>query len=116
MCIRDSTNHITYLGGWLVNKKMKDIKNAVAEKETLVEGLNKLNDSRILTTRAYYIPQWQNAEDLLNYINDKKVWKAIDIMMSEYVNHLYYPALSKQILGFESSIGNMKPTKEYEFY
>jgi len=113
--LRD-TNHITYLGGWLVNKKMKDIKNAVAEKETLVEGLNKLNDSRVLTTRAYYIPTWQLAEDLLNYINDKKVWKAIDIMMSEYVNHLYYPALSHQILGFESSIGNMTPKHNFEFY
>ena len=37
-------------------------------------------------------------------------------MMSEYVDNLFYPALSKQVLGFESSIGNKKPTKELEFY
>jgi len=108
------SHHITYIGGWLVNKKMKDIK--LAHTEELKDGINKLTNSRVLTTRAYYIPQWKYAEDLLNYINNKKVWKAIDIMMSEYVKHLYYPALSKQILGFESSIGNVKPTKEYEFY
>lgn len=109
-----NSHNITYIGGWVVNKKMKDIKKPVEEE--LKDGINKLTNSRVLTTRAYYVPKWQNAEDLLNYIHNKKVWKAIDIMMSDYVNHLYYPALSKQILGFESSIGNMKPTKEYEFY
>lgn len=108
------SHHITYIGGWLVNIKMKDIKKPVEEE--LKDGINKLNNSKVLTTRAYYIPQWKYAQDLLDYINNKKVWRAIDVMMSEYVKHLYYPALSKQILGFESSIGNKKPTKEYEFY
>ena len=110
------SHHITYLGGWLVNKKMKDIKLPVAEKGTLVAGVNKLENSKVLTTRAYYIPQWKYAQDFLDYINSKKVWKAIDIMMCEYVDNLFYPALSKQVLGFESSIGNKKPTKEFEFY
>jgi GR25 family glycosyltransferase involved in LPS biosynthesis len=107
-------DHITYLGGWLVNKKMKDIKLPV--NETLKEGINELTNSRVLTTRAYYIPKWEHAKGLLDYIQEKKTWKAIDIMMSEYVNHLYYPALSHQILGYESTIGNNKPKKKYEHY
>ena len=110
------SNNITYLGGWLVNKKMKDINKPVAEKGTLIKGINKLIDSRVLTTRAYYIPKWELASDLLEYINKKKVWKAIDIMLSEYVNHLVYPALSHQVLGYDSTIGNMKPKQKYEIY
>ena len=108
------TDHITYLGGWLVNKKMKDIKKPVEQE--LKDGINKLIDARVLTTRAYYIPEWKHAQGLLDHINNKKVWRGIDIMVSEYVRHLYYPALSHQILGFESSIGNMKPKHNYKFY
>lgn len=111
-----NSNHITYIGGWLVNKKMKDIKLPVEEKKHLKEGINELKSSRVLTTRAYYIPKWEHAEGLLNYIKEKKVWKAYDIMMSEYVNHLYYPALSHQILGFKSTIGNFSPKLKYEYY
>ena len=109
-------DHITYLGGWLVNKKMKDIKNTVEDRKHLKKGINKLENSRVLTTRAYYIPKWECARDLLEYINKKKVWRAIDVMMSEYINHLYYPALSKQILGYESTIGNMTPKNTMENY
>ena len=110
------SNHITYLGGWLVNRKMKDIRKPVLEKASLKKGINELKESRVLTTRAYYIPRWQLAKDLLSYIHNKKVWRAIDIMMSEYVNHLYYPALSHQILGYKSSIGNMQPKIQYKEY
>ena len=110
------SNHITYLGGWLVNRKMKDIRKPVLEKASLKKGINELKESRVLTTRAYYIPRWQLAKDLLSYIHKKKTWKAIDIMMSEYVTHLYYPALSHQILGFESSIGNLQPKIKYKEY
>ena len=56
------------------------------------------------------------ARDLLEFIHAKKTWKAIDIMMSEYVKTLYYPALSKQILGYVSEIGNTQPKLNYEFY
>mgnify|MGYP003652648355 FL=1 len=108
------TDHITYVGGWRVNLKMKDIKKPVLEH--LKDGINKMENSRVLTTRAYYIPKWEAAKDLLEFINNKKVWKAIDIMMSEFVKHLYYPALSKQILGYESTIGNKVPTADMELY
>mgnify|MGYP001029124340 FL=1 len=109
-----TADHITYLGGWRVNLKMKDIKKPMDE--TLKDGINHLKNSRVLTTRAYYIPKWKNAEDLLNYIKDKKVWKAYDLMMSEYVKHLYYPALSHQIVGYKSTIGNFSPKLKYENY
>ena len=109
-----TADHITYLGGWRVNLKMKDIKKPIDE--TLKDGINKLENSRVLTTRAYYIPTWEHAEGLLEYIKNKKVWKAIDLMMSEYVKHLYYPALSHQILGFDSTIGNKTPKLKYERY
>ena len=109
-----NADHITYLGGWRVNLKMKDIKKPVEEE--LKEGLNELKNSRVLTTRCYFIPKWEHAKDLLDYIHNKKTWKAIDIMMSEYVKHLYYPALSHQILGYESTIGNKTPKKKYEYY
>lgn len=111
-----NADHITYIGGWLVNKKIKDIKLPVEEKNSFTQGINKLTNSRVLTTRAYYIPKYEHAKDLLDYINKKKVWKAIDIMMSEYVNHLYYPALSKQILGYVSTIGNSNPKSTMETY
>ena len=110
------THHITYLGGFIINKKMKDFNLPVEERATLVNGLNQLHKARVMTTRAYYIPQWKYAEDLLNYIHAKKCWKAIDVMISEYVTHLYYPALSKQIVGFQSTIGNNNPTHEHAFY
>lgn len=93
---------------------MKDIKSPV--EETLKDGINKLENSRVLTTRAYYIPKWEHAKDLLEYIKNKKVWKAYDIMMSEYVKHLYYPALSHQIVGYKSTIGNFSPKLKYENY
>jgi len=110
------TDHITYLGGWLVNKKMKDINKPVEEKSSFTQGVNQLKNSRVLTSRAYYIPKWTHAKGLLDYINKKKTWKAIDLMMSEYVNHLYYPALSHQILGYKSTIGNISPKLKYEQY
>tara|TARA_R110000796_G_scaffold98987_5_gene206840 strand:- start:571 stop:2190 length:1620 start_codon:yes stop_codon:yes gene_type:complete len=110
------TKHITYLGGWLVNKKMKDVKLPVEERASLVKGINHITESRVLTTRAYYIPHYKYAQDLLDHIYQKKTWRAIDIMMSEFVKDLYYPALSKQILGYESTIGNMKPKEDHEFY
>ena len=53
---------------------------------------------------------------LLDFIDKKKTWKALDIMMSEHVKHLYYPALSHQILGYKSTIGNKEPKLKYEFY
>lgn len=109
-------NHITYLGGWIVNLKMKDIKCQVVEKNSFIEGINKLENSRCLTTRCYYIPKWEMALDLLEFLDNKKKWRAIDIMMSEYVNSIYYPALSKQILGYESTIGNKKPESTMENY
>tara|TARA_R110000782_G_scaffold245412_1_gene332165 strand:- start:473 stop:2035 length:1563 start_codon:yes stop_codon:yes gene_type:complete len=108
------TDHITYLGGWRVNLKMKDIKKPI--EEDLKDGINLLKNSRVLTTRAYYIPRWECAKELLDFIDKKKTWKAIDIMMSEHVKHLYYPALSHQILGYKSTIGNKEPKLKYEFY
>tara|TARA_R110000782_G_scaffold137402_2_gene229890 strand:+ start:46 stop:702 length:657 start_codon:yes stop_codon:yes gene_type:complete len=110
------TQHITYLGGFIINKKMKDFSLPVEERSTLVNGLNQLHKARVMTTRAYYIPEWKYAEDLLNYIHKKNCWKAIDVMMSEYVTHLYYPALSKQIVGFKSTIGNNNPTHDHACY
>ena len=93
---------------------MKDIKKPI--EEDLKDGINLLKNSRVLTTRAYYIPRWECAKELLDFIDKKKVWKAIDIMMSEHVKHLYYPALSHQILGYKSTIGNKEPKLKYEFY
>jgi hypothetical protein len=95
---------------------MKDINKPVEEKSSFTQGVNQLKNSRVLTTRAYYIPKWTHAKGLLEYINKKKTWKAIDLMMSEYVNHLYYPALSHQILGYKSTIGNISPKLKYEQY
>ena len=109
-----NADHITYLGGWRVNLKMKDIKKDI--EEDLQDGINLLKNSRVLTTRCYFIPKWEMARDLLEFIHAKKTWKAIDIMMSEYVKTLYYPALSKQILGYVSEIGNTQPKLNYEFY
>ena len=110
------TDHITYLGGWVVDKKINRIAKPVPEKEFFFQGINKLGDCRCLTTRCYYIPKWELAKGLLDFLEKKKRYKAIDIMMAEHVNHIYYPALSKQILGYESTIGNKNATTEMEFY
>ena len=112
-----NADHITYLGGWITNLKIKDIHKPVEESNSFKDGqINHMVDSRVLTTRAYFIPKWEHAKDLLDYIHAKKTWKAIDIMMSAYVRHLYFPALSKQILGYDSTIDNKTPRNIHEHY
>ena len=75
---RDS---IIYLGGFFHNIKMMD-KTPV--KIDVKEGLNTLNPKyRVLMTLSYIIPNWEVAREILDYIDARPRYKAIDIMISD---------------------------------
>jgi GR25 family glycosyltransferase involved in LPS biosynthesis len=96
-----------YIGGWLVKPMMKDIKQPV-DREDFIEGINKIDYSkfRILETRAYYVPNKQEAMRMLMVISTADHLKNIDVFYckNKMIKYFYYPAISKQILGLKSYI------------
>ena len=85
---------ITYLGGFFMNKKITD-KTKLDIKP--IEGINILDKDkyRILMTLSYYIPKWEIAKEMLDYINSLDRWRAIDISMFKIPikNYYVYPAI-----------------------
>jgi len=57
---------LIYLGGFIMNRK---ISKKMTEKPTHETGLNILeNRYRMIMLLAYYIPKWEMARDILNYL------------------------------------------------
>tara|TARA_R110000744_G_scaffold131543_1_gene239650 strand:- start:304 stop:948 length:645 start_codon:yes stop_codon:yes gene_type:complete len=108
------TDGITYLGGFFHNNKMMDNSPVNITSEN---GINYLDHNyRILMTMSYIIPKWEIAKELLDYIEARPRYKAIDIMLSEIAIHKYYewPACFVEE-GSTSSIAD-KQKKSNEFY
>ena len=107
---------ITYVGGFLYNRKMMDSKPPKIEHQV---GINLCPpDLRILGTLAYIVPRWQVAFHILNRIYNENRYKAIDIMygnigIKQYYN---YPASFREE-GSISQINNKNKimTEEYKF-
>ena len=99
--------HAVYLGGWIVQPKIKDI-NKPVNKNKFIRGINKIdyNKFRILETRAYFIPNKEEAKRMLDIINKAPKLKNLDIFFSnnEMIKYFYYPAVSLQTTGLKSTI------------
>ncbi len=110
---------ITYVGGFVYNRKMMDCKPPEIEHQV---GINLCPDNlRILGTMAYIVPKWHIALHILNRIYSENRFKAIDIMMGNIGIKQYYnyPASFREE-GCESQISvqnkkNKIMTEEYKF-
>jgi hypothetical protein len=79
---------ITYLGGYIANKKITDkTKFEIDHKE----GLNILEDKyRMLTTLAYFVPNAQTAKIIVDKLKSLKRTRAIDISLPATLDKIYY--------------------------
>tara|TARA_R110000744_G_scaffold23543_1_gene59613 strand:+ start:2164 stop:2853 length:690 start_codon:yes stop_codon:yes gene_type:complete len=110
---------ITYVGGFLYNRKMMDSKPPVIAHQV---GINLCpQEFRILGCLAYIVPRWSVALHILNRIYSENRYKAIDIMMGNIGIKQYYnyPASFREE-GCESQISeknknNKIQTEEYEY-
>jgi len=110
---------ITYVGGFVYNKKMMDSKPPEIQHQV---GINLCPDNlRILGTLAYIVPKWEVALHILNRIYSENRYKAIDIMMGNIGIKQYYnyPASFREE-GCESQISeknknNKIMTEEYKY-
>ena len=86
---------ITYLGGATFTPHMTGKFINV----DLQDGINKINfdDYRVLMTMSYYIPTYEIAQKLIDFIESKRRYRAIDVMLGELQKndktYLYYPAI-----------------------
>lgn len=86
---------ITYLGGATFTPHMT---GKFIEVE-LQDGINKINfdEYRVLMTMSYYIPTYEIAQKLIDFVESKRRWRAIDVMLGELQKndncYLYYPAI-----------------------
>jgi len=87
---------ITYLGGYIHGCKA-DPKNK--EKDIIItnfkNGINYYDKFFILMTMSYILPTWQVAEELLDYLNTMKRWRAIDWLLCRWTKKhaALYPAV-----------------------
>ena len=104
--LKDFPNAV-YLGGWIVQPKIKDINKSV-NKNKFHKGINKIdyNKFRILETRAYFVPNKQEAKRMLDIIHSAPKLKNVDIFFSknQMIKYFYYPALSLQTTKMTSTI------------
>ncbi len=82
-----STDGITYVGGWAHHKKMMNNEIIILKDE---KGYHKKGDYRILMTMSYIVPTWEVASKILNYIMNKKRYRAVDIMYDDLPVEIYY--------------------------
>ena len=110
---------ITYVGGFVYNRKMMDSKSPEIKHQI---GINLCPDNlRILGCLAYIIPNWKIALHILNIIYSENRYKAIDIMLGNInlKQYYHYPASFREE-GCESQISqknknNKIMTEEYQF-
>ena len=79
----------TYLGGFIMNKKITSKEKVVIDHKI---GMNTLDSEkyRMLTTLAYYIPKWEIAEEILQQLLKLKRWRAIDIVYGNIIKNPQY--------------------------
>ena len=104
---------VTYLGGLIWSQKTMD----GPKKMALSEGIYLVDDFKILMTMSYYIPSWEIAKELLDYVESQKRYRAIDIMMTKSPTTFYisYPA-SFEERGDLSLIRGTKNKRSNKYY
>jgi len=109
---------ITYLGGWLHQLKMTDNKSVEHNSKN---GINELDKTkmRMLCTLSYYIPKWQVAKQMVDYLNQLKRWRAVDVCIHNIPiqNYYVYPAIYIE-KDLQSNIRKTKrkhPNQYYQF-
>jgi len=109
---------ITYLGGWLHQLKMTDNKPVEHNSK---DGINELDKTkmRMLCTLSYYIPKWQVAKQMFDYVNQLKRWRAVDVSIHNIPieNYYIYPAIYIE-RDLQSNIRKVKrkhPNQYYQF-
>jgi len=84
---------LTYLGGFIANKKITSKEKVEVQHE---EGLNTLDPKyRMVCCLAYYIPKWEIARDLYDKLMKLERWRAIDISLPNLLEKTkyIYPAI-----------------------
>ena len=109
------TDGITYVGGFIANKKMTDTKKDII---LSTDGINKIdkNKKRILMTMSYIIPTWEIAEELLYQINSLDRYRAIDVLLGNININTYYNYPASFIESAEESTISTKSKKSNQFY
>jgi len=106
---------ITYLGGFtchpLITKGPKKI--------SLDRGIHLINhdEYRVLQTVAYFIPTWEVAQKMIDFIDKKERWRAIDCMFKDMgvPLSLSYPASFRE-RPVKSQIRKNRKKFSNEFY
>jgi hypothetical protein len=80
---------ITYLGGFIMNKKITS-KDKIEIKHSI--GLNELDKSkyRMLMAMSYIIPHWKIAENIVDLIESKDRVRAWDVELNNCTDKSYY--------------------------
>ena len=109
---------ITYLGGWLHQLKMTDNKPVEHNSK---DGINELDKTkmRMLCTLSYYIPKWQVAKQMFDYLYQLNRWRAIDVSIHNIPieNYYIYPSIYIE-RDLQSNIRKTKrkhPNQYYQF-
>jgi len=113
----DLPDTFTYLGGFVMNKKITSKEKINIDHQI---GINELDSEkyRMLTTLAYYIPRWEIAEEIFQSIMKLKRWRAIDLVYGNVIKNpkYIYPAPFVEE-PYESQIMNKTKKKHAnEFY
>jgi GR25 family glycosyltransferase involved in LPS biosynthesis len=104
---------IIYLGGFLHQTAMMDQSKVNIN---FKEGINYVKGFRVLMTMSYIIPRWEIAQEILDYIDARPSYRAIDIMLGNMgvIKYLEYPACFVEE-GSDSTISSKKK-KSNEHY
>lgn len=107
-------NAIIYVGGFLHDAKMM-CNDPV--KIDFKEGINHLNPKyRILMTMSYIIPNWEVAQEIIDYIDARPRYRAIDVMLGNIGIPKYYEYPACFIEEGCSSTIAQKTKRSNEFY
>lgn len=108
------TDGITYLGGFFANAKITD---PTPVKITFKDGINYLDPKyRILMTMSYIMPTWELAKEILDLVETKTRYRAIDILLGNMAIHKYYEYPACFVEEGSDSIIAKKEKKSNEFY
>jgi hypothetical protein len=105
---------IIYVGGFFHQSKMMDNSEVKINPK---EGLNQLDPKyRILMTMSYIIPNWEVAQEILDYIDGRTRYKAIDIMLGNIGIPKYYEYPACFVEEGSPSTISKKTKKANEYY
>jgi hypothetical protein len=108
---------LTYLGGFFADTKLTNSH----QRSYMFSSKNGINiqgdDRKIMMTLSFYIPTWEIAKDIINYIDSQKRYRAIDVMFQKWSGKKYYIYPALFIEGdYPSNLRDKKPKHSDNFY